>query len=132
MLSIRSCSFRATKHCISDATVKCSFSRRSEITTIIRVPGAKLLISISSVYFESGCALSNKKQASKTSLSTVLFFIIFNMKKFFVMGERFFCESFSETESGKRATYFGPERSRGLYLEHSSTLRQDSILSRGS
>ena len=24
------------------------------------------------------------------------------------MGERFFCESFSETESGKRATYFEP------------------------
>jgi hypothetical protein len=47
----------------------------------------------------------------------VPFFIIFNMKKFFVMGERFFCESFSETKSGKRATYFEPGPSHDLSLK---------------
>ncbi len=44
------------------------------------------------------------------------------------MGERFFCESFSETKSGKRATYFEPVVSRELYLERHSTLRQGAIL----
>ena len=33
------------------------------------------------------------------------------------MGETFFRESFSETKSGKRVTYFETEPSRGLYLE---------------
>ena len=32
------------------------------------------------------------------------------------MGARFFCESFSETKSGKRATNFEPEASHGLSL----------------
>ena len=33
------------------------------------------------------------------------------------MGERFFCESFSETKSGKRATHFEPVLSHGLSLK---------------
>ena len=33
------------------------------------------------------------------------------------MGERFLCESFSETKSGKRATYFEPRVSHELSLK---------------
>ena len=39
------------------------------------------------------------------------------MKVFFVMGERFSCESFCETKSGKRATHFEPWLLRGLSLK---------------
>ena len=51
-------------------------------------------------------ALSEEKGALYGFLCTVSFSIIFNMEKFFVVGGRFFCASFSETKSGKRATYF--------------------------
>ena len=100
--SIRSCSFRATEHWISDATMKSAFSRPSQIPSRIQVRRTKLLVSISPDYFRAGCALSEHKRASAASLRSAFFFIIFNIKKLFVMGDRFFCESFSETKSGKR------------------------------
>ena len=62
----------------------------------------------------------------------ITFCIIFNMNKFFVIGERFFCTSFSETTSGKRGTYFEPGASRDLNLERHQTLRKRMNLTRGS
>ena len=70
-----------------------------------------------SCLFRSRLGSSTSKGSSFALLCTVPFSMIFSIKKFFVMGERFFCESFSETKSGKRATYFDPEPSRGLFLE---------------
>ena len=60
------------------------------------------------------------------------FSYILNMEKFFVMGETFFCVSFSETKSGKRANYFDPMVFHESCLKRHSTLRQGSILSRGT
>ena len=61
MLSIRSCSFRATQHLISDATDQCSCRMHSEIAFRIQVCGAKLLISISPAHLEAVNSLSERK-----------------------------------------------------------------------
>ena len=60
------------------------------------------------------CALSKIENTSYIELRTVPFLIILNIKKFFVMGATFFCASFSETKSGKKANRFEPEVSRRL------------------
>ena len=44
-------------------------------------------------------------------------FKICNINKFFVMGERFFCTSFSETKSVERPSHVEPRASREVCLK---------------
>ena len=117
MLSIRSCNFWASEHWISEATVKFFCSRCFKISFKPQVRGTKRLLPISPAYFGAACALFERKETLFALLCRVQFSMMFNKKKFFVIGEKFSCTSFSETKSGKRATRFEPVPSRELYLE---------------
>ena len=117
MLSIRSCSFRAAQHWISDVTVQCSCFSFSKSIIYKQIHGTKLLRSISPTHFQTGCALFETRSVLSAKVSTVTFFSIFNIKTYSVMGESFFCRSFFETLSEKRATYFEPVLSHEVYLE---------------